>query len=211
MEKQKQLSHFPTRTTLSTLSRRSGYALARHNDDVWYSFVATGTEHTIEVVGGASYDAVVQAYSGDCAGLNLIGCEDVTLDGETETMVLTNLNIGETYYVRVFHWYSAVSSTPEFTICVVGDVATGMNANEAAAWTVFPNPTEGQLTVVNGGVAGSATIELFDVTGRTVHAERTSLGAGAQRALEVGTLTPGTYTLRVTTATGRNTTRVVVR
>lgn len=189
----------------------AGVGIGDANDDVWYSFVATGTEHTIEVVGDSLFDAVVQAYSGGCAGLSLIGCEDLTFEGDTETMVLTNLNVGEFYYVRVFHWFSAISASPGFTICVVGDVATGVELNEASAWTVFPNPTEGELTVVNGGVAGAATIELFDVSGRLVHAERASLASGAQHTLGVDKLTRGTYTLRVTTATGRAAQRVVVR
>jgi hypothetical protein len=189
----------------------AGIGVGDANDDVWYAFVATGTEHSIEVAGSADFDAVVQAYSGGCAGPSLIACEDSTLNGEVETMLLTNLNIGETYYVRVFHWYSALLPTPDFTICVVGDVATGIEQNDAAAWTVFPNPTEGAITVVNGGTTGNATLELFDVTGRVVYTEKASLAVGAQRTLQPGMLTSGTYTLRVTTATSRSTQRVVVR
>jgi hypothetical protein len=77
---------------------------------------------------------------------------------------------------------------------------------------VFPNPTEGEITLVNNGTQGNATIELFDVAGRLVLAEQATLAAGAQRTMDLGgALTPGTYTLRVTTATGRSTQRVVVR
>ena len=190
----------------------AGVAVGSANDDVWFSFVATGTEHTIEVLGDSLFDPVVQAYSGDCNGLSLIGCEDLTLEGEQETMLLTNLNAGEVYYVRVFDWYLTITADPFFSICVIGDVATGMAGAQADGWSVFPNPTEGELTVVNGGNSGMVTIELFDVAGRLVHAERTGVAAGALHTLDLqGPLTPGTYTLRMTTAGGRSAQRVVVR
>lgn len=189
----------------------AGAPVGDANDDVWYGFVATGTQHTIQVVGDSLFDAVVQAYSGDCAGLSLIGCEDLTLEGDTETMVLSNLNVGETYFVRVFHWYTAFSTTPGFAICVIGDVATGLSGQEVATWSVFPNPAEGALTVVNGGDAAVATIELLDVAGRVVLAERANLAAGAQRTLNVGGVSRGAYTLRMTTAKGRHSRRVVLR
>ncbi len=190
----------------------AGVNVGSANDDVWYSFIATGTEHTIQVQGDTLFDAVVQAYSGDCSGLSLIGCEDATLDGELEEMLLTNLNVGETYYVRVFHWYQALTADPYFTICVIGDVATGVQQASSDSWSVFPNPTDGLITVVNGGNSGNATLELFDVAGRLMHAERASLASGAQHTLDLsGKLSQGTYTLRVTTATGRSTQRVVVR
>ncbi len=190
----------------------AGIDVGAANDDVWYSFVATGTEHTITVDGDSLLDAVVQAYSGTCGGTTFIGCADQTLDGEVEDLLLTNLTIGETYFVRVFHWYLANTISPTFTICITGDVATGVLENSAAAWTVFPNPTEGFLTVVNGGSANAAILELFDVAGRLVVTERTSLAKGEQHSLELGSkLVAGTYSLRVTTADGRSTQRVVVR
>ena len=190
----------------------AGVGVGDANDDVWFAFVATGTDHTIQVVGDSLFDAVLQVYEGSCSGLNIVGCEDLTLDGELEEAVLTGLTIGNTYYVRVFHWYQTITPEPGFTICVTGDVATGVQQIGAQAWTVFPNPTEGAITVVNGGSTGTATLELFDMTGRLVHAERTSLAKGQQHTMDLeGALVQGTYSLRFTTAEGRSEQRVVVR
>ena len=95
---------------------------------------------------------------------------------------------------------------------MTGDVATGVQQIGAQAWTVFPNPTEGAITVVNGGNTSAATLELFDMAGRLVHAERTSLAKGEQHTLNLeGALVQGTYSLRFTTADGRSEQRVVVR
>src|SRR3989339_142201 len=88
------------------------------DDDVWYKFVATTANyHTITVVGSASFDAVVEVFSGGCGGAS-VACSDISNTGETETINLTGLTNGTTYYVRVYHYFSDVSSTPTFTICV---------------------------------------------------------------------------------------------
>ncbi|HOB26928.1 MAG TPA: hypothetical protein PKJ07_02125 [Bacteroidales bacterium] len=80
------------------------------NDDVWYKFVATATEHTITVVGSSDFDAVVDLRSGSCPGTS-ITCVDATLEGGSEVINATGLTIGNTYYVRVYHYYSTPPET----------------------------------------------------------------------------------------------------
>jgi hypothetical protein len=87
------------------------------NDDVWYQFVATATNATIEVQGSAGFDAVVDLRSGACTGTN-IDCADATIDGGLEMIPATGLTIGNTYYVRVYHWATAAPTTSTFDICV---------------------------------------------------------------------------------------------
>lgn len=86
------------------------------DDDVWYSFVATSTSHTITVVGASPLDAVVDVRSGACNGTN-IACADATPSGGTEVVNATGLTINETYLVRVYG-YGTGSGTGTFTICV---------------------------------------------------------------------------------------------
>ena len=87
------------------------------SDDVWYRFDATHTEHTVSVEPRTGFDAVIEVYSGSCAGA-LITCRDVSVAGVTEVATLTGLTIGESYYVRVYDWYAGASVTNNFTICV---------------------------------------------------------------------------------------------
>lgn len=87
------------------------------SDDVWYSFVATHTDHTVSVEPREGFDAVIEIRSGSCAGA-LITCRDVSVAGVTEVATLVGLTIGETYYVRVYDWYAGASATNNFTICV---------------------------------------------------------------------------------------------
>ncbi|MBK6829891.1 MAG: T9SS type A sorting domain-containing protein [Flavobacteriales bacterium] len=92
------------------------------NDDVWYKFTATETTHTIEVVLGAGWDGVLDLRSGSCNGTN-IACSD------SPTMVATGLTVGETYYLRIYHYFSAAPTNTSFTVCLVGEAPSSCPAS----------------------------------------------------------------------------------
>jgi|694.fasta_scaffold00173_77 gliding motility-associated-like protein len=87
------------------------------DDDVWYRFTATATSHSVTVVGSASYDAVLEIFSGSCSSLTSLNCVDATFNGGTESTVLAGLTIGNTYYIRIYH-YAVGSGSGTFNICV---------------------------------------------------------------------------------------------
>ena len=84
--------------------------------DVWYKFVASPSGQTIRVKGSSSFDAVVILLDG-CSGTE-VDCSDNTTTGGTEAIQTTGLTAGNTYYIRVYHYGSALPTTPEFDICV---------------------------------------------------------------------------------------------
>ena len=88
------------------------------NNDVWYSFIANSTGATISVNSSTSFDAVYEVFTGNCANLTPITCVDAGLEGENEFNVLNNLNIGQTYYIRVHDWLNDIPNTMTFGICV---------------------------------------------------------------------------------------------
>jgi hypothetical protein len=106
------------------------------DDDIWYSFVATSTSHTITVVGSSSFDAVVDLRSGSCNGTN-INCADSTTNGGTEVIRATGLTIGSTYFVRVYHYSASVPATTTFTICVTTPTPPNDDCANATALTVY--------------------------------------------------------------------------
>jgi hypothetical protein len=328
--------------------------------DVWYSFTATATEHTVTVVGVNDFDAVLEAFSGDCGSLVSMGCQDGTFPPPapaTETMVLSGLTVGTTYYVRLYD-YGHASVEHEFNICVtvgapaaayceptstygpsdgdyianvtlgdinnttVGDNAyedyTSMSTNleqggsytlnitsgdygddEYAAWidfnrdtiyqeseklgqfdgenpgeliglsftvpvdatlgttrlhvrcgynmtdmdpcapsdygetedysieivlasgmrelnnaevSVYPNPTKGDIAISGANLSGKVSIELTDMTGRTVFAEQHTMSANQPLTLPLnGKLAQGTYTLRLISANGISSRPVMIK
>ena len=98
------------------------------NDDVWYSFTATGPTATIEVQGSTTFDAVVDLRSGACNGTN-IACADATVEDGLEVISATGLVAGTVYYIRVYHYATAAAADPTFTICV-HDASGGVPPND---------------------------------------------------------------------------------
>ncbi|MCC6600710.1 MAG: choice-of-anchor J domain-containing protein [Crocinitomicaceae bacterium] len=88
------------------------------NDDVWYKFTAATTSAYVTVDGSTNFDATFEVFSGDCNSPTSLECVDDSFTDETETKLINNLTIGQTYYIRVFDWYSGVPGTTGFTICV---------------------------------------------------------------------------------------------
>lgn len=78
------------------------------SDDVWFSFEATATEHSISIDGSDGFDATVDLRAGACGATTSIACQDGSSAGGVETLNATGLTVGETYYVRVYDWYAGL-------------------------------------------------------------------------------------------------------
>lgn len=186
--------------------------------DVWFSFVATSTDHTIGVFGPNEADAMVELFSGTCGSLVSMACADATFpqnagEATTELLVQSGLTVGETYFVRVYDWGHA-SPDHFFEICVTEGTNNNvgiaeLNANDA--WSIYPNPAEGIVSLSYSGANGTADVDVLDVTGRVVRAERTSLAQGSVRNISLSNLSGGTYTVRLTVNGVRSEKRLVVR
>jgi hypothetical protein len=91
------------------------------------------------------------------------------------------------------------------------EICTGMSEQVAEAVRVFPNPTDGDLTLV-WEQEGDVFIELLDAQGRVVATERVHMVKGERHVMPLAQhLADGVYTLRSNTLEGRWTTRIVVR
>lgn len=85
------------------------------NDDVWYSFTATETSHTIGLY-NASNTSAVALYSGSCGGLTQVSsaCGTSTAGG----IRANSLTVGNVYYIRVYSTSATVTTISDFNICV---------------------------------------------------------------------------------------------
>ncbi len=76
-----------------------GGPMSTFQNDVWYSFVATGYQAIINIGGGTLNGINVAVWSGNCNNLQGRGCATSTTNNVTLTV--EQLVIGQTYYIQV--------------------------------------------------------------------------------------------------------------
>ncbi|MCF6129756.1 T9SS type A sorting domain-containing protein [Flavobacterium sp. AS60] len=193
---------------------------------VWYKFTATSTSHIITVDGVSSFDAVVGVITTCGSATTPTGgtCTDVTTDDGIETVTLTGLTAGVTYYVQVYD-YNGDNTANAFTICVTTP-APPIN-NQCANATNLPcstsnlaGTTVGALSYTHGtgclmsnyGVwytfAGDGNSSTISVTTTNNDIELSissgSCGSLINIACQDSALSSGTETYTFTTAVGVN-------
>lgn len=90
--------------------------VADNKSGVWYEFVATTNAVTVTME--SNFNDVLTAFSGSCNGLTQIACTNVDAFGfEGETLKLSNLTIGNTYYIRV-SGADCTYGNPEGSFCI---------------------------------------------------------------------------------------------
>jgi len=142
-------------SALSTQSLASCSGGGNADDDVWYEFVANSSEMTIKVNPTVGYDPVIQLFSGNCAGLTSIQCQDVNGLNGAETLQATGLTTGNTYKFRIYH-YGIGSGTSTFQVCVSG-LAPPTNNTPCASFSLpAVTPSCNFLTFTNEGSLGSS-------------------------------------------------------
>ncbi|MBL7950589.1 MAG: hypothetical protein JNM62_02615 [Flavobacteriales bacterium] len=173
-------------------------ATGNPNDDVWFSFVATGSEHTIQVNGlPGDLDAVIELFGSDCSVTTPIACADAGLAEDSETIEAEGLEVGSTYRFRVFHYYTSLAIAPEFTVCVTGDTGTGLHGTERSSIAVRPTLTDGLVTV--SGAAMGSSFRVIERTGRVVEQGRISID---QQQLDLSGHPIGVYSIEIITPDG---------
>ncbi len=152
-------------TVGATASPQADDVIGTPDNDVWYSFVATNTSHRVSalnetlVTGSADISIGVYDGSGGCGALILEGSAD-----DPETLDLTGLIIGNTYYVRVYGYWADPTDEANFEVCVGTPPPPPSNDEpcNAVALTVNPDLNCG---VVTAGTVESATNSGIDSCG----------------------------------------------
>lgn len=110
-------------TSGATASPQPDDATGTPNNDVWFSFVATGTSHQIVISnvvnqGGGTSTSTDMGMSvfNDLAGCSMVAANEVG-ESDPNTLSLSGLTPSSTYYVRVYGWFSSVQNN-NFDICV---------------------------------------------------------------------------------------------
>ncbi|MES2140027.1 MAG: BACON domain-containing carbohydrate-binding protein [Bacteroidota bacterium] len=168
-----------------------GTCVGNGDDDVWYSFTAVATSHTVKVQGGTGFDAVIDVRAGtSCSGTNLT-CSDISGSAGLETANLTGLTVGSLYLVRVYH-FGAGAGTGSFQICVThtapgctyaiaptslsftsaaGTGTVNVTSQSGCNWTATSN--DSWITVTSGSTGTANGSVTYSVSANTGTAQRT--------------------------------------
>ena len=85
-------------------------------NDVWYHFIATNTTHWINFSSG--YGMAYSVYNYGCNNTgNALACHDGMFYNNYRT-IITNLTVGDTFFIRIYKNLSASSISNNFTFCV---------------------------------------------------------------------------------------------
>ena len=114
--------------------------------DVFYKFTATNNSHTITINPTGNLDPVLSLYQGsNCYNLNEIECADIGGgDGFSEIINATNLNIGDTYWVRIYDYGAEMPTNGDFDICIT-------HTNSGGSEDIFLTNVSVSPTTVNAG------------------------------------------------------------
>lgn len=119
-------------------------------NDVWFAFIATADRAEIAItnVQGDNGFLNYEIMQGDCSTLSILAGANIN------SLLVGSLNIGETYYIRVFSWHVGDNST--FDICVATPPPSPANDNCEGA-VMMPVSTNSDCMDMTPGTLVSAT------------------------------------------------------
>ncbi len=127
--------------------------------DVWFSFQATHVKHRFDIQNNAN-PLGMELYSGTCGSLTSLQCDNSD-DGFNQD----NLNIGNTYYIRIFTQNG--NSTSSFDLCIRSFPPPPANDECTGAVSLNVN-IDGSCTLETSSTTLSATQSLPDCSGGNV-------------------------------------------
>ncbi len=186
--------------------------------NTWHAFTITDCfDVTVSYCNTDSgWSTIWKLLTMDCPAdvvINATTTEQTTCDNGNWTFRFSELAAG-TYYLPVPNVGFGQGGGPyDISVSAVECGSTGtLEAAPDAAWLVYPNPTNGDLTITSLTDAGRVQLDMLDMTGRLVLSEQKQLGlSGSSQVSLAGRIAPGTYVLRMTTASGRSEQRVIVK
>ncbi|MBK9016246.1 MAG: hypothetical protein IPM82_20470 [Saprospiraceae bacterium] len=127
----------------------------QHGPDVWYSIMGTGDFITASLCGGTDYDSKLDVYTGDCAALTSVACDDQYCQGNAQVTWLSVA--GTAYRIRV-HGYQGATGSFTLNVTCAGPPPPPSPANDLCA-NAYPIACGFQAigSTVNAGIDGPAT------------------------------------------------------
>ena len=189
-----------TTTNVGATSTAAASCQASSDESVWYSVVvpASGsiTIETGDVAGSLFDDSVITVFSGDCATLTEVDCDDDSSDNGLFSLIeLTGREPGETLYISVWRYTGAFATGDwgQFQISAY-DASLGINQFNSNDFAVYPNPVKNVLNLTSN-LADISNVAVYNLLGQQVIAKPINASQGQ---IDMSSLPQGTYMVKVT-------------
>jgi hypothetical protein len=162
-------------------------------NEVWYSVVVppSGTITIETQADGVSplTDTVLSVFSGTCASLTEVGCDDDNGAGNFSILSLTQ-PAGSTLYIGVWRWSSATNGT--FKVSAY-DASLSTRSFDLNGFSAYPNPVKDVLNL--SYTKEISNVSVHNLLGQQVMTK--SINA-TQTKIDMSNLSNGTYLVKVT-------------
>ncbi|NUO01664.1 MAG: T9SS type A sorting domain-containing protein [Saprospiraceae bacterium] len=179
-----------------------------YGKDVWFKVQVPSTGIvTIRTNAGSLNDLVMAIYYGSCSALQGIVCEDDNTNGNNSTMpVITITGYAPGTWLHIRAWgYGGATGT--FSICALNYSIASLTSNEttvkpeqeASQLNIFPNPSDGNLTLQYILATPSVVqVDIFDVNGKLVFSvpEEQAYAGSFTQNMDLSGLPDGTFWLK---------------
>ncbi len=139
--------------------------------DVWFKFTANNPEMSARVYGSGGFIPRLEVLDSALAPLPAPACVLGTV-GLTASAILSNLNVGSVYYVRVYH---------------------NQTGNTATATANLTGGAVSSVTITNGGSNYINVTEAYGYVAANANSRITFSGGGGTEAVANGVLSGGAY------------------
>lgn len=86
---------------------------------------------------------------------------------------------------------------PDELIATATGCPLTVSETESDAWIIFPNPSNGLITLQNGGNVGRVTLSVVDLTGRLLLSETVNVPQRSNYQLDLSSFANGSYTIQI--------------
>jgi len=173
------------------------------NDGIWYVVEGNGSDIVISAT-SLNWDGKLAVYTGSCGAFTCYDSADNELADDAEVLTIAASETGTLYYINFGHYSSTQDLSEGPAIIEITSDNLSVGENNFKNFKAYPNPVEDVLNLSH--TEPISNVEVFNLLGQKVIAKYLD---ATQGQLDVSDLPDGSYLVKVTSAAGTKTIKVL--